>query len=199
MTGCLSRAQRFIHYIYIYHFRVFSPWLCFKIILPSIATRWGHQNTYTELDWISEAAFHLEVKVPSTTVPTDVIKRCYGKQTPIAPHKQRLLVASSKDATIENAKEKPQKAKKTTTKSKGKGKGDAKSKKVTPPKSAPPDGEVAPKSKTPYAEAKSVFINKFLDNQPLLLVVLVTAVLKLDFIILKLGEWESSVLGAPFP
>ena len=125
-------------------------------------------------------------------MPTDVIKRCYGKQTPIAPHKQRLLVASSKDATIEatarNAKDKPQKAKKTTTKSKGKGKGDAKSKKVTPPKSAPPDGEVAPKSKTPYAEAKSVFINKFLDNQPLLLVVLVTAVLKLDFIILKLGE-----------
>lgn len=105
----------------------------------------------------SEAPFNLEVKAPLSSVPEAVMKRCWGKQAPIAPHRQRLLIAGCKEATLEDAKkqEKPVKPK-----------APAKPKKVKQDKQVPPkpSGEAASKNKTPYAEAKTIFINKFLDQ-----------------------------------
>ena len=104
----------------------------------------------------SEAPFNLDMQAPLSRVPADVLKRCCGKQAPIAPHRQRLLIAASKEATLED------------TKKNGKGnnqkpKAAPKPKKVKqdPPKAS---GEAASKNKTPYTEAKTIFINKFLDQ-----------------------------------
>lgn len=68
----------------------------------------------------------MEVSETYPGVPSEVLKRCYGKQAPITPHSQRLLVAATKEAKAE--------AKghgKGNGKGKGKGKG---SKPKIPPK-----------------------------------------------------------------
>lgn len=107
----------------------------------------------------------MEVSETYPGVPSEVLKRCYGKQAPITPHSQRLLVAATKEAKAE--------AKghgKGNGKGKGKGKGSKpkippkrslKEKKAANPKkkSQKPVGE--PKPKTPYAEAKAKFFETF--------------------------------------
>lgn len=120
---------------------------------------WWHPSTHYNMSYLveSEAPFNLEVKAPLSSVPEAVMKRCWGKQAPIAPHRQRLLIAGCKEATLEDAKkqDKPVKPK-----------APAKPKKVKQDKQVPPkpSGEAASKNKTPYAEAKTIFINKFLDQ-----------------------------------
>lgn len=77
------------------------------------------------------------------------MRRCTGKQTPVVPHKQRLLVASIKEAKTEGktGNRDPDKPKPTKPPPKKKGEG--------------VDGQPgAPKRKTPYAEAKDLFIEK---------------------------------------
>ena len=83
------------------------------------------------------------------------MRRCAGKQTPVVPHKQRLLVASIKDAKTEgktgkkdpNAVKDPKKPPKKPPVKKGEGVDGG----------GQPD---APKRKTPYAEAKDLFLEK---------------------------------------
>ena len=50
---------------------------------------------------ISKAPFELEVKGVSG-IPEAVLRRCTGKQRPVVPHKQRLLVASIKEAKADS-------------------------------------------------------------------------------------------------
>lgn len=87
------------------------------------------------------------------SVPPEVIKRVSGKQAPPAPHRQRLLVASVKEAKAE-AKGKQDPSTGPEPKAKAKSKAKAKTTKRDPEK---------PREKTPYAEAKDKFIAKFLD------------------------------------
>ena len=53
-----------------------------------------------------KAPFDLEVKVAKTSLPQKVLETCLGKQRPMTPHAQRLLVAAQKEAKIEKAEAK---------------------------------------------------------------------------------------------
>ena len=77
---------------------------------------------------------------PSSSIPPVVIMRCFGKQKPLAPHAQRLLLASRKEAKAPKAK--------------AKGKANPK------PKTKKPGDDS--KEKTPYALAKMKFMEQSL-------------------------------------
>lgn len=91
---------------------------------------------------------------PVSGINGDVMKRCWGKQTPSNPHGQRLLVASAKEAEKGKAK----------GGGKGKGKGckgpQKKTDKTGPAKKVKADA--APKKPTEYSAAKAKFIEEFL-------------------------------------
>lgn len=111
---------------------------------------------------VSKAAFQLHIPDDvGSSIPSDVIARCSGKQAPAAPHRQRLLVAAKKvpKADAEQVKpgtKKANKPKATKPKATGKAKAKAKSKKKSASKKA---GE-----KTAYSIAKDAFMNKFLGS-----------------------------------
>ena len=69
----------------------------------------------------------------------------------MTPHAQRLLVASVKEAKVEKSEH--AKKRKNEAKPPGKSK---------PPKPAKPDEHDGVKQKTPYADAKAKFIDRFL-------------------------------------
>ncbi len=100
-----------------------------------------------------QAPFDLEIDEQlAGDIPSEVVRRCRGKQTPINPHAQRLLVAATKEA-------------KTNAKCK-KDKGETKETKETKrEKKQKPSGEESKTSggKTPYAVAKDRFVAEFLD------------------------------------
>ena len=131
-----------------------------------------------------KAPFEIAPREPVSGIPGEVLKRCFGKQAPCTPRAQRLLVAATKEAKVE------QKQNKGKGKGKGKGGGDSKkqpktAKKtcdtagasdvkgigehgtgtddaVTPaPKSSEP--ETTKRKRTPYAEAKLLFMERPLD------------------------------------
>ena len=118
---------------------------------------------------IPEEPFDLKVGTPVSSLPPEVIRRRTGKQSPVAPHAQRLLVAHAKEAKAELKGS--GKGNKGTGKGKGKSKGKGKGKadkvnKKTNPKAkakakADPKPKAEPKQKSPYASAKAVFMDKF--------------------------------------
>ena len=98
-----------------------------------------------------------------SSIPVDVMHRVVGKQAPVAPHSQRLLVAALKEAKTNGSGDgddgKPRKAAKGKAKAKAKAKTTAK--KTTPvPKAAAE--KKAPREKTPYTLAKDAFMLKLL-------------------------------------
>ena len=120
----------------------------------------------------TEAPFNVELnKDVALGVPPAVLQRCVGKQTPVTPHAQRLLVASMKEAKADG------KGSKDPTKPKAKAKGTpkpkAKSKSEKPDKVAKaskPKAEKTEKTekterkKTPYGLAKDAYMLKFLGS-----------------------------------
>ena len=122
--------------------------------------------------------FHIAPKEPISGIPGEVLKRCFGKQTPCTPHAQRLLVAATKEAKAEkkgqgkgkSGKGKPGKGKDKVDETKvakpGKGKGDGVANQtvddepVTPPSVPEGAAEVKKRKKTPYAEAKDAYIER---------------------------------------
>ena len=103
----------------------------------------------------------MDVKGEVSGIPAEVLTRCYGKQAPVTPHRQRLLVASTKEAKAEGNKGNGKG--KGNRKGKGKAKGNGKPKSKAKAKVAKKSGKevTKPKSKTPYAEAKESFLRKF--------------------------------------
>ena len=99
--------------------------------------------------------------------------RVVGKQTPVAPHSQRLLVAALKEAKMngtggDGGDNKRCKAK---AKPKAKAKGKTNSKKTTPAPKAAAEQKV-PREKTPYGLAKDAFMLKLLVSNFLLAIFL---------------------------
>lgn len=99
---------------------------------------------------------------PISDVDPEIKRRCFGKQTPITPHAQRLMVASVKEAKAEakgkgksndDGQKKSKKKNNKDSPSKSKAKAKAKANKKTK--------DAEPKKKTPYAEAKIAFFTKF--------------------------------------
>lgn len=127
-----------------------------------------------------EVAFNLAATESQTSIPLEVMTRCYGKQTPIAPHAQRALLASQKEAKLEKGKGKGKGEGTDDSKSKPKtDNGKAKGKPKTTKKSKPnpetgasgPDPEAErkdakPKSQTAteYSKAKRCFMDAFLNS-----------------------------------
>lgn len=89
----------------------------------------------------------MEIPDPVSGIPAEVTHRCTGKQAPIAPHAQRLLVASTKAAKTQGkgAKGKP----------KAKGKSKAKPKKGK-------GASNAQKNPSAYAQAKAAYMLELL-------------------------------------
>ena len=99
----------------------------------------------------------------ASSIPPEVLHRVVGKQTPVAPHAQRLLVAALKEAKINgtggDGGNKLAKADKGKPKAKAKAK--TTSKKTIPvPKAAAE--KKPPREKTPYTLAKDAFMSKLL-------------------------------------
>ena len=127
---------------------------------------------------VVKAPFDLEAtKAPGSAIPAVVLTRCFGKQTPVTPHAQRLLVAHAKEVKQEKKVEKEKKS--AWNKGKGHGskveqgagakkekKNASKKKNANPEDSKDSSGaaETAPKTKTPYALAKDQFMDKFLAS-----------------------------------
>ena len=86
----------------------------------------------------------------SSSIPSAVLKRCYGKQSPITPHQQKLLLAARREAKAPQAKAAGKSKKPTKGKGKGKGRG----------KSLQGKGSKGPKAKSDYAIAKADFLGK---------------------------------------
>lgn len=122
-----------------------------------------------------EAPFSLAAAGSETSIPQAVMTRCYGKQTPIAPHSQRALLAAQKDAKLElkgkgkgkgeetdTSKSKPKKNKTKDTKKKG----DSKSKPATGASGVhgPEDEPREAKPMTEYSKAKLRFMDEFLNS-----------------------------------
>ena len=104
----------------------------------------------------SEAPFELPLpKDPVSEIPSEVLKRCFGKQKPSNPHKQRLLVAAAKEAKLDG---------KSAGKGSGKGKGKGKGKKV-PPKKVKVKAKAEPKQITDYSASKAKYIEEFLVSK----------------------------------
>eukprot|EP00435_Cladocopium_sp_Y103_P074150 s436_g47.t1 len=104
-----------------------------------------------------KAPFNLEEREPVSDVPSQILKRCFGKQTPVVPHSQRLLTAAAKDAKAEGKGKGTGKGKSDKPKAKKPSKPKSKTSKKKTEKKTPAE----PKKKTPYAEAKDAFIDKF--------------------------------------
>lgn len=110
-------------------------------------------------------------KVEDCEIPTQVFRRCVGKQSPYTPHAQRLLVASLKAAKAEGGGKldpngKPQPKEKATAK-KPKSKASPKKKKQVDGDETVAAKPKQPKQKTPYALAKDAYMLKFLGgNNP---------------------------------
>ena len=111
-------------------------------------------------------AFQLDIAKPVSGIHPAVLKRCAGKQQPVAPHAQRLLVASRKEAKAP----KTEKTKGGQAKGKGKGKngkgkngkcesGQGKCPKPKGPKDAKAKGS---SSKSDYAVARANFMQQLL-------------------------------------
>ena len=117
-----------------------------------------------------EATFTLDPAGQVSSVPASVQNRIFGKQTPINPHAQRLLVAASKPAKPAEPKN-PAKVTKTSTKTKAK---DSKAAKAKDSKAAKAKESKAAKvkdskaktskEKTPYALAKDAYMLMLLDH-----------------------------------
>ena len=89
------------------------------MLFPSVGWNFGKLKIHIS----NEAGFHIESPdPPSTGIPSAVLKRCFGKQRPIAPHCQRLLVAARKEIKAPAPKAKA----KAKAKAKGGGKGNGK-------------------------------------------------------------------------
>lgn len=96
------------------------------------------------------------------SIPSDIVKRCHGKQTPVNPHAQRLLVAATKDAKSIKGKGKDSKEKKEQPKG---NKVDKSANKVVAKDPAPRKPHVeGDRTKTAYALAKDLFVDGFLDR-----------------------------------
>lgn len=110
---------------------------------------------------VSKAAFQLHIPDDvGSSIPSDVIARCSGKQAPAAPHRQRLLVAAKKVPKADAEKVNPGTTKTTKPTAKGKAKAKAKTKAKSKKKSASKKaGE-----KTAYSVAKDAFMKKFLGS-----------------------------------
>lgn len=123
------------------------------LIWSKMTTRAIFRNFTPVSHWCQEP-FDLDVKGAVSGIPAQVLTRCYGKQAPVTPHRQRLLVASAKEAKAEGNK--------GNGKGKGKPKGSGKPKSKAKAKAAKKSGKevTKPKSKTPYAEAKESFLHK---------------------------------------
>ena len=102
-----------------------------------------------------EAEFTLEVAKPVSTIPVQVLKRCFGKQKPVVPHCQRLLVAARKEVRAPKAKAKAKAS------AKGRGRGKGKGGKASGRGKGKPKPEVE-KEKSAYAVAKAEFMRKLL-------------------------------------
>ena len=117
---------------------------------------------------MSEAPFTLDPNGQVAGVSSEVLRRCFGKQSPITPHAQRLLVAASKEAgvpkpaapkTKAKAKAKPKAAPKGKT---GKEKASQEKSKGGKEKAT----KAKSREKTPYALAKDAFMAEFLGAPP---------------------------------
>ena len=102
----------------------------------------------------------MEVKAPVSSIPPVVLTRVFGKQKPITPHSQRLLVAARKES---RAPAKAEGSKGKGKGSKGRGKG-AKGTKSTKGKGRG-KGKAATKAKTPYAMAKAAYLQTLFLGQ----------------------------------
>lgn len=116
---------------------------------------------------LAKASFNLELnEVTGSSIPAEVLRRCTGKQSPAAPHRQRLLVASAKAAKAEKGD--PNNNGKTKPSSKNSGGNHPESEvaeKAEPKKrSKRPTEDDKPKEKTPYAIAKESFMEKSLGS-----------------------------------
>ena len=100
-----------------------------------------------------EAEFTLEVAKPVSTIPVQVLKRCFGKQKPVVPHCQRLLVAARKEVRAPKAKAKAS--------AKGRGRGKGKGGNASGRGKGKPKPEVE-KEKSAYAVAKAEIVRKLL-------------------------------------
>lgn len=89
-------------------------------------------------------------------IPVEVAKRCFGKQTPITPHSQRLLVASAKEAKVEKG---------SKGAGKGKPKATAKPKAKQKSKQQEKDTGSDEKKKSAYAQEKEKYIGEFLGTK----------------------------------
>ena len=99
--------------------------------------------------------FNLEIGPGSSNIPPEVLRRCNGKQTPITPHRQRLLVAASKDSKRE-----------IKGKGKGAGKGEGKDvngvgpqKKAKKP-STKKKPATAKREQSTYGDAKAAYMKR---------------------------------------
>lgn len=104
-----------------------------------------------------------------SSIPATVLTRCVGKQSPAAPHRQRLLVASAKAAKADkgdasnSGKAKQPSTSNDTNDPKSEVAAKAAPKKQSKrkePKAEPKD----PKEKTPYAIAKEAFMETSLGS-----------------------------------
>ena len=109
---------------------------------------------------LSKAECEIPTTTPVSKVPPAVLTRCFGKQTPVAPHAQRLLAAARRESNVPTKGKAKAKAKaKASAKGSGKGKGKGKDKKANGNNSegkSPKD----PKEKSPYALAKIAYFEQ---------------------------------------
>lgn len=89
----------------------------------------------------------MDVATPQSSIPVQVLKRVFGKQKPVTPHAQRLLVAARKEVRAP----KPKASSGGKGKGRGKGRGKGKASKAH-----------GAKPKTPYALAKDEYMKKLL-------------------------------------
>lgn len=102
---------------------------------------------------IVEVPFELQLGGSGSMIPGPVLKRVTGKQSPVVPHCQRLLVASRKEAKMPKAPNAAGPKAKAKAKAKTKAKTKAKN-----PKKAKGKGK-GKTQKTDYALAKAAFFS----------------------------------------
>ena len=111
----------------------------------------------------TKAEFNLEVGTPVSSIPPPVLVRVFGKQKPITPHSQRLLVAARKESRAP-AKADGSKGSGKGTKGRGKGAKGAKLPKGSKGKGRG-KGKAGKKPKTPYAMAKEEYLQTLFLGQ----------------------------------
>jgi len=134
---------------------------------PSLKQSYGNRLeictvvAFRQTIFVSKASFNLKPREPVSEIPPAILKRCFGKQAPVVPHSQRLLAAATKEAKGPgNGKAEGTDKGKTAKKAKTK-QTKPREKKTSKPKTKTEKKAAEPKRKTPYAEAKDLFINKF--------------------------------------